>query len=458
MTTIAYENVRRAGAAVAERRVFTWPRAVATLVAVIWLIPIKSYAFPVKLPFNLEPYRLLIMVMAIAWLIAALSGRARLSAAGHGRPIAAMMLVAVVALVANRTAIDAAGLQTQAIKSFSFFLSYSIAFLLVSSTIARVRDVDAVIKMLAVGAVLVAAEAIYESRTQRNLFDDLHSIFPFLVHIGVNRTNFAGGHLRVRASAQHPIALGAALAISAPLVLYVASRAATKSRRYLWFGATVLILMGAMATESRTAILTIVVMILVALRVRGRQLLRYWPVLLVLVAVTHVAAPGVVSHLYARFNPKGGLIHQQQVRPGLRGSGRLADLGPGLTRWSKAPLFGYGLGTVAATGDKLQAGQATGAPAVTTIYDDQYMNTLISIGLIGLIAVVWFVWGSAAKLISAARKVHGEAGNLLSACAIAAAGFAASMFTFDAFSFVQVTLLFFIISAVGLRARAAILG
>jgi polysaccharide biosynthesis protein PslJ len=457
MTTITFENARGAGVA-AERRLFTWPRAVVTLVAVIWLIPIKSYAFPVKLPFNLEPYRLLIMVMAIAWVIAALSGRARFSAAGHGRPIAAMVLVAIIALVANRTAIDAAGMQTQAIKSFSFFISYSVAYLLVSSTIARVRDVDSVIKMLAIGAVIVAAEAIYESRTKRDLFDDLHHILPFLVHIGPTRQNFAGGHLRVRASAQHPIALGAALAISAPLVLYVASRAATRLKRYLWFGATVVILMGAMATESRTVILALIVMLLMALRLRGRRLVRYWPALLVLVALTHVAAPGVVSHLYKRFNPKGGLVHQQQVRAGLRGSGRLADLKPGLERWSKAPLFGYGIGTVAATGDKLLPGQQTGAPGVSTIYDDQYMNTLISIGLIGLIAVLWFVWGSAAKLASAARKVHGEAGDLLSACAIAATGFAASMFTFDAFSFVQVTLLFFIISAVGLRARAAVLG
>jgi len=457
MTTIAFDNARGAGVA-AERRLFTWPRAVVTLVAVIWLIPIKRYAFPVALPFNLEPYRLLIMIMAIAWLIAMMSGRARFSAAGHGRPIAMMLLVAIIALVANRAAITAAGMQTQAIKSFSFFLSYSIAYLLVSSTIARVRDVDSVIKTLAVGAVVVAAEALYESRTKRDLFDDLHNFLPFLVHIGPVRQNFAGGALRVRASAQHPIALGAALAISAPLVLYVASRAATKMRRYLWFGATVVILMGAMATESRTVILALIVMLVMALWLRGRRLIRYWPALLVLVALTHVAAPGVVSHLYKRFNPKGGIVHQQQTRAGLRGSGRLADIKPGLERWSKAPLFGYGIGTVAATGDKLQPGQETGAPGVSTIFDDQYMNTLLSIGLLGLIAVIWFVWGSAAKLASAARRVHGEAGDLLSVCAIAAAGFAAAMFTFDAFSFVQVTLLFFIISAVGLRARATILG
>jgi len=37
---------------------------------------------------------------------------------------------------------------------------------------------------------------------------------------------------------------------------------------------------------------------------------------------------------------------------------------------------------------------------------------------------------------------------------VAAIGFAASMFLFDAFYFVQATLLFFVIAAIGFRARA----
>jgi hypothetical protein len=37
---------------------------------------------------------------------------------------------------------------------------------------------------------------------------------------------------------------------------------------------------------------------------------------------------------------------------------------------------------------------------------------------------------------------------------VAAIGFAASMFLFDAFSFVQATLLFLVIAAIGFRARA----
>jgi hypothetical protein len=44
--------------------------------------------------------------------------------------------------------------------------------------------------------------------------------------------------------------------------------------------------------------------------------------------------------------------------------------------------------------------------------------------------------------------------ELIGALAISCAGFGAAMLTYDAFSFVQSTLVFFIVAALGLRARA----
>ena len=171
----------------------------------------------------------------------------------------------------------------------------------------------------------------------------------------------------------------------------------------------------------------------------GRSFRRPW--------VGHPSVPAV--------QPKSGLVGQLQSRAGQRGSGRLADLGPGLSRWSGAPLFGRGLGTVAATGDtKILNGEATSA-GVPIIFDDQYMNTLVSLGALGLIGVVWLVWGSAVKLGRSARRLPGGASrDLLTACTASSAGFGAAMLTYDAFSFVQSTLIFLIIAAVGLRARS----
>gem|GEM_PF-5104332 len=132
----------------------------------------------------------------------------------------------------------------------------------------------------------------------------------------------------------------------------------------------------------------------------------------------------------------------------------LADLAPGLRSWQQAPFFGHGLGT-GLSPDTVGTGAIvdpkTGAPI---IFDDQYMNSLVSIGALGLIGVIWFVWGSGIALLKAARRRLGADGDLIAACAASIVGFAAGMLTFDAFSFVQCTLIFFVIAALGLRLRA----
>jgi len=176
--------------------------------------------------------------------------------------------------------------------------------------------------------------------------------------------------------------------------------------------------------------------------------------LIVFLAVTHFAAPGVVSHVYKRFDPKGGLVKQQQTRAGQRGSGRLADLGPGLRRFEQSPLFGYGLGTVAARGEIAAAARDTPQESVSIIFDNQYMNTLVTLGACGFLGVVWFAWGAFLKVGRMAKRGRdGPGAGLMSACAIACAGFSIGLLTFDAFSFVQSTLMFFLIAALGLTAR-----
>jgi hypothetical protein len=313
-----------------------------------------------------------------------------------------------------------------------------------------------VLRAVAIGAAVVACAALYESRTHVNLFDHLHSVLPFLVHFGRDNQNVNGGALRVRASAQHPIALGCALVMCVPIALHLATRAGSVRRRRIWLGLAALICMGALATVSRTVVLMLVAMTICAFVVYGRQLLRFWPLLIVLAIATHFAAPGVVSHIFKRFNPNGGLVSQLDSRAGMRGSGRLADLGPGLSSWSSSPLFGHGLGTIASTGDSLATLPTSEISGPPIIFDDQYMNTLVSIGLLGLLCVFVFIWGSVVRMARTARRARGPDAALVGTCAIVAAGFGAGMATFDAFTFVQATLLFFIVTALGLRARALV--
>jgi hypothetical protein len=430
-----------------------WRAAVGVLIAVIWLVPIKSYRLPVSLPFSLELYRLVIIALLLGLLLSVLIAGRQLDAGGHGLPLMLLAAAGVASLVSARQAIDAAGLQTQAVKSLSYLLSFVIAFILISSTIRALEDIGAIVTVIAVGATVVAACAVVESRTHYNPFDHLSSWIPFLDHER-GAVQFArAGRLRVHASAQHPIALGVALTMCAPLAVYLASRARARLASFLWMGAAIVMIAGATVTVSRTVPFMLVGMTLAALWLRPKQVARRWPLLILVVAFVHFAAPNTLGPLYRAFQPSEGLLEQQQQRSGFGGSGRIADLTPGINLWKQEPLLGRGMGTNPTHGGAAGPQAATASEQQSTIFDNQYMSSLVELGIVGFIAVVWFVVGVFVKLGRAAKRSTGQVGDLLAATAAASAGYAVAMLTFDAFSFVQVTLLFFVIAALGLQAR-----
>jgi len=433
-----------------------WQGAIATLVLLIWLVPVKRYQFPVNLPFKLEPYRMFVLLLLGGLLVSALTGRRRIQAAGHGKAVLVLAGAALASQAANKDTIDAVGLQTQSLKALSYFLSFLVVFALVCSALQGFGEIRALVVTLVIGAVAVAAAALYESRFHNNLFDRLDHWVPFLQNTGEDKFKVRAGRLRVRSSSQHPIALAVALLMSVPLALYLARQAVSKARRRLWLAAALLIAMGAILTVSRTAVVVLVSMIVTGALLRRVRLAHLVPMLLVLLVMTHFARPGALKALYHAFTPKQGLLVQQQGRAGEVGSGRISDIGPGLRRWSADPLFGHGLGTNPTRAQQFTAPGAAQGTTKGIIFDDQYLESLVSIGFLGIVGVVWFFWGGVVKLVRSARARTDEHGDLLAACAVSTAGFAASMATFDAFSFVQVTLLACVIAALGLRARAVL--
>src|SRR6188508_322692 len=113
----------------------SWGGAIGLLVLVVWAVPIKNYRLTVALPFSLELYRLLLIVLVGAWLVALVTGSRGVSAGGLGKPVALLAAVGVISIVANTKALSGAGLESQAIKSLTYFLSFLLAYLLVCSTI-----------------------------------------------------------------------------------------------------------------------------------------------------------------------------------------------------------------------------------------------------------------------------------------------------------------------------------
>ena len=209
-----------------------------------------------------------------------------------------------------------------------------------------------------------------------------------------------GARLRVYASAQHPIALGAILVMLVPLSAYLVRR--TGSR--LWLICVGLLSIGAIATVSRTAILMLVVVAVVYVWLRPQEMRRFWPALLPILVVVHVLLPGTLGSLKGAFLPEGGLVAEQQINAGWVGSGRLADVAPSIQELKTQPFLGQGCGTRVAEN---QGGNAK-------ILDNQWLSTLLETGVIGAAAWALAVRSFRAPLRrrSEARSDRSSAGSL----------------------------------------------
>ena len=293
------------------------------------------------------------------------------------------------------------------------------------------------LKVLVLGCGVIALSSLIEHRSGFNIFYHVHSVVPFLQFQGGDVIS-RFGRLRVLGSAQHPIALGAVLVVPIPLAVYFAR---TAGRR--WWTVVAVLLLGALATGSRTAIVMLIAMTVVFLFLKPRETRRIWPLLIPGVVVVHVVVPGAIGTLRNAFFPPGGIIAEQSrlgpnEDPYLAG-GRIRQLRPMLREAAGYPIFGEGLGT-----------RITGFGSNTfrnaPILDNQWLNTILELGYVGA-ARSGSGSSFAASGVSAVR--HGsrrtETTGFSPDLAASITGFGVGMLTFDAFGFTQITFVFWIL-------------
>jgi hypothetical protein len=328
------------------------------------------------------------------------------------------------------------------IKAVSFFATYVLFFYMIVSAVRRSRDIDFLAGLLAAGGAVVGLLAVVEAATGFNAFDHLHTVLPFLqLHASDVNGLTRGGGRRAYASAQHPIALGAALCLVLPLAVYRAR--AWGQRR--WYAIAVFILLGVLATRSRTPIVMVVIEIIVYAVLRPRDVRRVLPAFVPVLLVMYIALPGTIGAIKGAFFPAGGLVAQQTYAR--VGSGRLATLGPAFDNEFKPhPLVGEGFGTRITQPDALVP-----EPNAPTL-DDQWLGVLLETGVLGAVALVWFFLRSIRYLGSEARRDRTSRGDFLVAATAGTAAYAVGMLFYDAFSFVQVTFLLFVVVGLGVSA------
>jgi hypothetical protein len=443
-TAFAYLGFAVAFVFGAARLLTSWRRLTSVLLLIILFIPIKRYEFPVQLPFDLEPYRVFVAFLILVWIAALLiDPRIRLRRSGIEVPLIAFFLVILVSVSVNSGLIDSLGVTTDVIKTLSFFTSFVLTYFVICSVVRTRQDLEVIVRVLVGGGAAVATLAIVEYRTGFNVFNHLSTAIPILRYRGdlVLAEITRSDRLRVYASAQHPIALAAALVMLAPLGVYLA----LSTRRLRWWCATILLGLGALATLSRTAILMLVVGTVVFWRMRPVETKRLLPLLVPAVLVAFLMLPQALGTLRSAFFPKGGLVADQTsigfVGDGFH-SGRLATLAPGIKQWEKHPFFGQGFGSRVVDSAHPQ-------DTNTNILDDQWLSLLIEVGAFGVGVLIWLFVRATRLLGRLARHVDSRDGLLAGALATSIIAFGVGAITYDAFSFIQVTFLFFVALALG---------
>ena len=165
--SVATGHLTRAGPAAAALLVFvaafhaqvlSWRSLIGLTVLIILFVPIRRYSLPASLPINLEPYRIVVAFVIVAWVLTLLIDR-RLSirASGFETPLFAYLGAVVLSLLANLDRVEATG--TYTLKSLSFLLSYVIVFYIFVSVLRRAKDIDFFVRLLVTGGGIVGAFA-----------------------------------------------------------------------------------------------------------------------------------------------------------------------------------------------------------------------------------------------------------------------------------------------------------
>ncbi len=292
-----------------------WPRVLAALILVILFVPIRRYSLPGNLPFELEPYRVFVAALLLGWLASLLADpRLRLRKTGFEGPLLLIVGSALGSIASNPDRV--AALSAIVNKKLMFFLSFVLVLYVAASTIRRMADIDYVVKTLVVGGAIVGGFAMIEARTGFNIFNHLDRAIPIL-RAGAEGEpeafqKYGAAKLRVFGSAQHPIALGAAFVVLTPLAVYLAQR----FRQRRWLICAVLLIAGCSATVSRTGVVMLLVVLLVFVWLRPKEVRRLWPALIPALIVIKLVLPGTLGAIKQSFLPTGGLIAEQKSHPG----------------------------------------------------------------------------------------------------------------------------------------------
>lgn len=402
-------------------RVLPW--TLAAFLVMLMLVPFHAIALPISLPLDATLDRFMLAGMAGLWLAALLivggpsSPRVRLT--GMHAAVGGFFCVAILSLLANNAVLMNLGELQVSVKQVALLASYGLFFCLVASII-RPAEVPRFISLMLGLAAILAIMTNLEYRLEINPFYDWTStLLGPLVQVPLDlHTIDYSGRTTVYASMEHPLELALVLNLAVPFALVSVLEATERGKRMKRLALTGLLFAGIFATQRKTGLLASGAGVLVLLAYRPRALRQMVPILIGLVVILHVLAPGAIGNLRQQLQPNRltGTNSTQQ---------RSNDYDAVAPDIRTHPALGRGYGSY----DHLKY----------RILDNQYLGLLVTVGFVGTASYLLMLIAGMVAAHQARRRAKAVPPPLMAAASGAIASFVVGSALFDVLSFAHVT-------------------
>jgi hypothetical protein len=283
-------------------RVLPWMLAI--FIALLWLVPFNSLLLNMSFPIDLSLDRLLLPLVAIAWILAFV-GRSsfapRLRWTWIHAALGLFLMFALLSVVLDAPYLNQTLELPLALKKLPLLFSYLSLFVITASAV-RHGEVRAFLSYTLVLAFICALGIIYEYRTKQNLFWSFASNLPSPFTLegqagGVDSI----GRLQVQGPTEAPLEAVAMLTMALPIALVRLLGTKRWRGRILYGLAACVVVAGVLATNRKSAIVAPVAVVLTLAYFRRRELLRLAPLGVVLVIVVVALSPGALKSTVDQF-------------------------------------------------------------------------------------------------------------------------------------------------------------
>lgn len=429
--TVVAERQRPASVSVADD---TWPRTtrllpwmLAGFVTLLFLVPVDSIRAPVPLPVDSSLDRLF-LIAVVGLYVFALAARApgavRLRSMPLARPLLLFVAVAGLSVLLNLPELQRLDEVGLAVKKLSLLVAYGLVFYIVA-TVVRAREVNAFLVLIVVLGTVTALGTIAEFRTGTNFFFSVSGgLLPGAFTVTPPPETAAFNRPAITGPTVHGLAVASILSFSFACAISLALLGTvTRRRRILATLASLIILVGALVTLRKTAVIAPLAVIVSLVALRPRHVVTLLPLVVALFASAALLAPGVLGSLVGQVTDPSSEIQASTA-------GRTSDYAALLPDVVNRPLVGRGYGTY--------------EPDQYRILDNQFLLLLVTVGAIGLLVylilllrVVRLGW-----LVSRSDSRN----TWIAYAAVASCGsFFVVQLLFDSLSFPQVPYVFFFI-------------